>query len=283
MIRQDPAEQLDPSFNIITPILIVIIFLIALILMRRANLSKNKANLLSVVSFLGIGLILGGRPNPVNAFNQIFANLIPSTSMSFRLLLSALGVFSLILASVILFSRIFCGYACPLGSMQELASKVNFKSNLKAQKKVKYSFDPPERSLRITRWIYLGILGLTALLLGFSVSQFLDPFNGFQFMEELALFTVIFLIMILITSFFIYRPWCRIFCPFGTISGLISFSQYRYVRTDECTDCGLCEKICPSHAADRGDKKTECYYCNRCVEICPQDAIKYAKATSTKN
>ncbi|MFX1507069.1 MAG: 4Fe-4S binding protein [Promethearchaeota archaeon] len=280
MIKQDPTQQFNPSFNIIAPILIVVLFIIALVLIRRANLSKYKANVLSLISFLGVGLILGGRPNPVNAFNQIFANLIPTTSMSFPLFLSALGVFSLILASVIFFSRIFCGYVCPLGSMQELASKVKFKSNLKAQKRVKYRFDPPEGILRAMRWSYLCILGLTAFFWGFSVSQFLDPFNGFQFMEELALFTVIFLILILLTSFLIYRPWCRIFCPFGAIAGLISFSRARYVRTSECTDCGLCEKICPSHAANRGDKKSECYYCNRCVEICPQNAIKYARAKS---
>ena len=51
--------------------------------------------------------------------------------------------------------------------------------------------------------------------------------------------------------------------------------------TDKCTDCGLCEKICPSHAAYRDNPKTECYYCNRCVEICPENAIKYGKVAST--
>jgi polyferredoxin len=165
--------------------------------------------------------------------------------------------------------------------MQELTSKKKFKSNLKEQKRVKYSFDPPEEILRIIRWIYLGILGVTAIVWGFSVSQHLDPFNGFQYMEELALFTVIFLLVIFLMSFFIYRPWCRIFCPFGAISGLVSFSRLKYVRTDECTECGLCEKICPSHAADQDDQKTECYYCNRCVEICPHNAIVYSKKTST--
>jgi polyferredoxin len=282
MVLQEPVQQLDPAFNIIAPITMIIIFFIALFLIRKANLSNIKANLLSIISFLGIGLLLGGRPNPVNAFNQIFANLIPTTSISFRLFLSALGVFSIMLGSVIFFSRIFCGYACPLGSMQELTSKINFKSSLKAQRRVKFSFDPPERILRIIRWIYLGILVITAILWGFSVSQFFDPFNGFQFMDELVLFTVIFLLVILITNFFLYRPWCLIFCPFGAISSLISFSRLRYIRTDDCTDCGLCEKICPNHSANRDDNITECYYCNRCVDICPHNAIKYAKPTSVK-
>jgi hypothetical protein len=43
------------------------------------------------------------------------------------------------------------------------------------------------RILSIIRWIYAGIFGITVLIWGFSLSQHLDPFNGFQFMEELAL------------------------------------------------------------------------------------------------
>ena len=66
------------------------------------------------------------------------------------------------------------------------------KSSLKAQKRVKFRFDPPERILRVIRWFYLCVLGVTAILWGFSVSQFLDPFNGFQFLEVLVPLTVIF-------------------------------------------------------------------------------------------
>ncbi|MFX1285065.1 MAG: 4Fe-4S binding protein [Promethearchaeota archaeon] len=285
MLLQDPSQQVDPLTMLLTPILMVTIFIIALILIRKANLSKKKAYSLSIISFIGVGVLLGGRPNPVNAINQLLINLSPTTSMSIPLFLSSLGVLSIMLASVIFFSRIFCGYVCPLGSMQELASKVNFKLSLKEQKKVKFNFDPPEKILRIIRWIYLGVLGVTAILWGLSVSPFLDPFTGFQFLtrsSDLVIISVFFVLGILISGFFLYRPWCRLFCPFGAISGLISFSRARYVRTSECTDCGLCERICPSHAAYRNNTKTECYYCNRCVEICPQDAIKYAKATSTK-
>ncbi|MFX1286809.1 MAG: 4Fe-4S binding protein [Promethearchaeota archaeon] len=98
--------------------------------------------------------------------------------------------------------------------------------------------------------------------------------------SDLILITILFVLVILISSFFLYRTWCRLFCLFGALSGLISFNLARYLRTDKCTDCGLCEKICPSHAAYRDNPKTECYYCNRCVEICPENAIKYVKVTS---
>jgi len=31
-------------------------------------------------------------------------------------------------------------------------------------------------------------------------------------------------------------------CPFGALASLIGrFSQYKYIRTEDCNDCGLCE------------------------------------------
>ncbi len=78
-----------------------------------------------------------------------------------------------------------------------------------------------------------------------------------------------------ITSVFIYRPWCRFLCPFGAVSCFCSnFALTVYVRTEDCTECKLCEKICPTQEAFSDSKKGECYYCNRCVEICPEDAIR---------
>jgi NAD-dependent dihydropyrimidine dehydrogenase PreA subunit len=49
------------------------------------------------------------------------------------------------------------------------------------------------------------------------------------------------------------------------------------VRTDDCTECGLCEKICPTQEAYKDSKKTECYFCGRCVDICPVNAIKFER------
>ena len=151
MVSQELTQQMDPSFNVISPILMVILFFLALIVIWKSKLSPRIANSLFILSFIGVGVLLGGRPNPVNAINQMFINLNPSTSMSVRLFLSSLGVLTIMLVSVIFFSRIFCGYVCPLGSMQELASKISFKSSLKEQKKAKFRVDPPENILRSIR------------------------------------------------------------------------------------------------------------------------------------
>ncbi|MHA1207543.1 MAG: 4Fe-4S binding protein, partial [Candidatus Hodarchaeales archaeon] len=106
-----------------------------------------------------------------------------------------------------------------------------------------------------------------------------NPFSGFSYLksfEIIVLVPFLSLLIIGILSIFLYRPWCRFLCPFGAGSGFLGqFSSVKYRRTDACTDCGLCERVCPTQEAAADSKKGECYYCNRCIEICPHDAITF--------
>jgi len=117
--------------------------------------------------------------------------------------------------------------------------------------------------------------------------QIINPFTGFKIftnpLAPLVLIPGISLIIVAIASFFVYRPWCRLLCPFGTLASVIGrFSQYKYIRTEDCNECGLCEKICPTHQAEQDSKKEECYNCNRCNNVCPQYAIKLGKLARKK-
>lgn len=49
----------------------------------------------------------------------------------------------------------------------------------------------------------------------------------------------------------------------------------KIVRTDRCTDCGLCEKRCPMGAIRNGRPNHKCIRCLRCVTECPQKALRY--------
>ena len=84
--------------------------------------------------------------------------------------------------------------------------------------------------------------------------------------------------VILVASVFTYRPWCRLLCPFGTMAWLTSrFSRFKIRRNENCTDCKLCEKICPTSEAFTESTKAECYLCNLCVDNCPANALEYTK------
>jgi polyferredoxin len=194
------------------------------------------------------------------------------------LLLVSMVLFILLFSSLFA-GQIFCGFICPLGALQELISRISFKSDLDEQKRARYHIEVSSQVSSKVRWIFLGILFLLATVWNIVILPVINPLSGFTFLKILTLTLFIpFLsvIIVCIASIFLYRPWCRFLCPFGTGSSLISrFAGIKYQRTEACTECGLCEKICPTQEAAVDSKKGECYYCNRCIEICPFDAIKF--------
>ncbi len=258
----------------------IVVFVVALLLINKGKLNKTYSLIIyTVVVVLG-GVILGSVPN----LNLSIQTLLPAIGVGapFNVMLPLIIVLLLLLLTVFLFGRILCGFACPVGALQELISQINFKSNIKKQKNVKYKIDISLKTATIIRWIFFGVITVLAIVWSFSLLQIINPFAGFNiFTNPLApLFLIpgITLITVIIASFFIYRPWCRLFCPFGALTSLVGrFTRYKYVRTEDCNDCGLCETICPTHQAERDSKKRECYYCNRCVTVCPQNAIKLGK------
>ena len=61
----------------------------------------------------------------------------------------------------------------------------------------------------------------------------------------------------------------------------------KFYATDKCTNCGLCEKICPSKAIEMTSKKPEwvkekCSHCTACINRCPTKAIQYGNSTEKR-
>ena len=55
---------------------------------------------------------------------------------------------------------------------------------------------------------------------------------------------------------------------------------------EKCTQCGICEKICPVGNIKLVDGKPtwhqNCEQCMRCIQWCPVEAIQIGKATITR-
>jgi polyferredoxin len=249
----------------------------ALVLIDTKLLKRKVSILIYLIIVFYAGFLLGGIPNvSVPIMRTLHAISIRGDLSD---LLHAYAIFGIIIGSSIMFGRIFCGYACPLGALQEVISRINFKSDIKSQKRNKYHFEVSSRFPTRIRWIFVGLLFFSASVFGLNILTFFNPFSGFSYLrtfEIIVLIPFISILVIGIISIFLYRPWCRFMCPFGAGAGFLGqFSGIKYHRTKECTDCGLCEKVCPTQEAAADSKKGECYYCNRCIEICPHDAITF--------
>ncbi|MHA1311746.1 MAG: 4Fe-4S binding protein [Candidatus Helarchaeota archaeon] len=280
-------QQMIPMF-----ISFIILISVSIILLYKRKMTKKIAIIILTFSVLVPGFILSSAASPVFLIQQIFTSLytILHTTIVNQLLMQTIIMLSIMLTVfiviTILFGRIFCSYACPLGACQELASKILFPSKLnELKKKRKYTIRIPNKVAKIFRFGVFISMTILSMVWGIALFEVINPFAGFGIFWNLSNITlaevfipIILLTVIIVSSFFVYRPWCRFFCPFGMIADLISrFSIIKFSRTDKCTKCKACEKICPTGEAFADSNKSECYTCIRCVEICPVNALKFGR------
>lgn len=174
--------------------------------------------------------------------------------------------FSLFIILTLILGRIFCGYVCPIGAIQELLHHIptrKFKISSRALPII-------VRLMFFVAFVILGVIWTVPLLNYMGVADF---FN----LRVTSVYFYVFAVA-LVASIFIYRPGCRFVCPYGLLLSLASLrSRFKLVRNDVCIVCKKCERICPTNEAGPIDLKQECYLCNRCVEACPVDAIEFNK------
>jgi len=172
----------------------------------------------------------------------------------------------LTLALTFVLGRAVCGYVCPVGAVQELLYDVP------TGKKGKGKLFLPTK---VAFPIRLGALGLMIglyLAFGIDLIQVIAPYQLWRF--ELVIPGLFVIIAFFAASPFVYRPFCRLFCPYGAVASLIAkFSRLKLEKVDTCTKCGLCDKKCPT--GEINEKYGECYLCGRCIRTCNVNAIKF--------
>lgn len=86
------------------------------------------------------------------------------------------------------------------------------------------------------------------------------------------------LLAVVLTSVFVYRPFCKWLCPLGAFYALlnkVSLFQMR-VDTGKCVSCGACARACKMDVdITKSPNHTECIRCGMCMKACPTDAIRY--------
>ena len=169
------------------------------------------------------------------------------------------------------FGRLFCGYLCPIGTLQEIVYLIPLK-------KLKIKNKTPLIIFRLIFFIAFVVLSVIFAMGILTYFGFYDFFN----LNINSIFFYILLIL-LAASIFVYRPFCRFFCPYGTLLSLASIKGlFKLQRNADCVDCKKCEIICPTNEAGENDLKQECYLCNRCKNVCSVDAIEYVRYKGDK-
>ncbi len=132
----------------------------------------------------------------------------------------ALGI-ALILA-VVLFSKLFCSYICPIGTFTEWIGTLGRKA--KIQITLKGNFD---RILRIFKYVLLFITFYFTVTASELFCRKFDPFYaGFTgFSGDVVLWYAIpAMVLTIAGSFFIRQFWCKYLCPLGAITNIAVYA-----------------------------------------------------------
>ena len=129
-----------------------------------------------------------------------------------------------LVAAVVLFSKLFCGYICPLGTVQDLLGKARNAMHVKSIKVRNGS--AIDKILRIVKyalvfWIFYMTVNASELF-----CKNLDPYYAVAtgFKGEITLWmSIVSISVVVLGSFIIDMFWCRYLCPLGAISNTLKF------------------------------------------------------------
>lgn len=129
-----------------------------------------------------------------------------------------------LVAAVVLFSKLFCAYICPLGTVQDLLGKARNAMHINSIKVRNGSV--ADKILRIIKyalvfWIFYMTVNASELF-----CKNLDPYYAVAtgFKGEITLWmSIVSISVVVLGSFFVDMFWCRYLCPLGAISNTLKF------------------------------------------------------------
>lgn len=247
--------------RVVEPIAIFLIIFIISLLIKHEWFRKTRPFFL-VASLIYLGFVRGACPCMISSFEETVFKIM-GVSVSWENLLW----FVLLIPSAYLFGKIWCGWLCHLGALQEIihrTSKFNFFSTRKAQKTI-YII---QISVFII-WILQLLITKTNLFCKY------DPFRVAFNLFSVNWIGWVLLSILLISSLLMHRPFCRTICPVGLILGWVSLlpKAKKLCKDEECINCRLCSRECACRALINEDKKTTltnriCIMCGECMSSC---------------
>lgn len=234
--------------------------------------------------------------------NSIWGMEVPLAAIFTSRGFDALLMFSGFLLLVLLLGKLWCGWICPFGTLQDWIASIRRKLGIRESQ---WSWLLTDR-LKMVKYVLLALLLVIPLLIanlglhedfnlpfcqicpakpvmplfaGKADYFSIDTTNSITiFMTGLAMvLTAVFLV----GMFFKDRFFC-IFCPLLALIAI--FDRWGFVRfhknVQACSGCANCQRICPMdirtvhmEIIQKNVMAPECLACMKCAESCPEDGV----------
>lgn len=248
--------------------------LIAGILVRY----KKTRNLRMIFLLIGLGFFgfyNGACPCMISSFENTIL-FVREVNVDWTSMLWFLGLIPL----TYIFGRVWCGWVCHMGALQEFLFRPKSIAWLQKEKTAYY--------IKFIRYILIAALILQLLIMGEIFWCKIDPFKAIfniSLNYNYEILSGILVALLLVSSIFSYRPFCRTVCPIGITLGWISAIPGASIlgyKKNACSSCKNCNDSCDINAIMRRKRTSyldnkECIACGNCIDSCQNCGIHFVR------
>lgn len=251
--------------------------------------SKRKihpiAIIRAVIQLAAFILVPGLFITVFGSIKDIFTSLIGGSFVWSEQLGNLLLVGGVLLITLF-WGRVFCGFLCSFGAMQDLlwlgGKHLPFRLNIppKADRVLKYLKYAVLAFIVFGVWMF-GIFGDTVWSPWTVFGASATPWLGLPPQSIILSVGGLLLVLIMIGSLLIERFFCKYLCPLGAIYSIPARFRVFKIKRDASTcngKCRVCTRKCsmsvPLYKYDKVIQSGECINCMKCTTACPRGNIK---------
>lgn len=238
-------------------------------LLVHFSLARNLRAVFLTASVAVLGFYKGACPCPIQSLQYVVLNLF-GHAYKWQTLIYLLGLIPI----TYLFGRVFCGWVCHMGAVQEflfLGSRFHILQSERAQV-----------LMRRIRLVALVALVAQVAITQSNLYKKIDPFAVLYNFNSATLLGWVLLAALVVSSVLIHRPFCKTLCPVGLILGWVSKIPGASVLGPggDCLGCSTCSNACRINAITRDAKVSilenqECIRCGECLGQCRNGSLTF--------